>query len=115
MARWLKRQTQRMFQYAEARIKGWTQPPSSQLITGAVADMAQSKTELIAENALLRQRLIVLQRQTTPPAVTPWDRALLILLASKSECSAFQSVRPKPTRSASGFWAVCRESALTTC
>ncbi|GAB4420950.1 MAG: hypothetical protein Kow00106_17720 [Anaerolineae bacterium] len=54
MARWLKRQTERVFQDAEVCIKGWTQPPSMPLITCAVADMARSKTELITENAFLR-------------------------------------------------------------
>ncbi len=35
------------------------------------------------ENALLRQQLIVLRRQVKRPQLTPTDRALLVLLASK--------------------------------
>src|SRR5690606_2399122 len=35
------------------------------------------------ENAFLRQQLIVLQRQTKRPRLTPWDRALLVLFASR--------------------------------
>jgi hypothetical protein len=39
------------------------------------------KGELIAENALLRQQVIILQRQVKRPQVTPWDQRLLVLLA----------------------------------
>ena len=35
------------------------------------------------ENALLRQQLIVLQRQVKRPKLTLRDRALFVLLASK--------------------------------
>ncbi len=51
------------------------------LARGAVADAAKSKAALMAENALLRQQLIVLQRQVARPAFTPRDRVLLVLLA----------------------------------
>ncbi|MCZ7544305.1 MAG: hypothetical protein M5R40_12575 [Anaerolineae bacterium] len=83
MGRWLKRQTQRAVQYTEARFKRWTQLPGGHLATGAIADLTRSKAELIAENAFLRQQLIVLQRQTKRPPLTPWDRALLVLFASR--------------------------------
>jgi putative transposase len=46
-----------------------------------MADVAKGKAALMAENALLRQQLIVLQRQVTRPAFTPRDRLLLVLLA----------------------------------
>ena len=48
---------------------------------GAVANVAMSKAALVAENALLRQQLIVLQRQVKRPAFTPRDRVALALLA----------------------------------
>jgi hypothetical protein len=38
---------------------------------------------LIAENAFLRQQVIVLKRQTSRPRLTQQDRRLLVLLASK--------------------------------
>jgi len=41
----------------------------------------RASAALMAENALLRQQLIVLQRQVTRPAFAPRDRLLLILLA----------------------------------
>jgi putative transposase len=44
-------------------------------------DLARSRAELIAENALLRQQLIILSRQVKRPACTRTDRILLVLLA----------------------------------
>jgi putative transposase len=37
----------------------------------------RSRAQLLAENALLRQQLLVLRRRVTRPAVTTMDRALL--------------------------------------
>ncbi len=58
-----------------------TKPTTGTLVGGAVADVARSKAALIAENALLRQQVIVLQRQIKRPAFRPRDRVLLVLLA----------------------------------
>src|SRR5712692_4020629 len=44
-------------------------------------DLARGKSELIAENALLRQQLIILSRQVKRPAYQKTDRLLLVLLA----------------------------------
>jgi putative transposase len=46
-----------------------------------LTDLARSKSELMAENALLRQQLIILRRQVKRPACTKTDRMLLVLLA----------------------------------
>jgi hypothetical protein len=46
-------------------------------------DLTLSKQELVLENMLLRQQLIVLQRQAKRPALTWRDRALFVLLASR--------------------------------
>ncbi len=48
---------------------------------GMLTDLARSKSELVAENALLRQQLIILRRQVKRPACTKPDRMLLVLLA----------------------------------
>lgn len=45
-------------------------------------DLTRSKSELVLGNALLRQQLIVLQRQTKRPALTWRDRTVMVL-ASK--------------------------------
>jgi hypothetical protein len=63
----------------------WTKPTSGRsLVLGTVMDLARSKPELIAENALLRQQLIVLTHPAQRPRFTPADRALLVLLASRA-------------------------------
>ncbi len=59
----------------------WTKPLSSSLPLGILADLGSSKSELIAENALLRQQLIMLQRQVKRPVCSKADRILLVLLA----------------------------------
>ena len=47
------------------------------LLTGALTDLARTKSELIAENALLRQQLIILRRQVMRPPCTRSDLRLL--------------------------------------
>ncbi len=59
----------------------WSKPLTSSLPLGTLADLGRSKSELIAENALLRQQLIILKRQVKRPACTKTDRVLLVLLA----------------------------------
>jgi putative transposase len=59
----------------------WTKPNTTSLIPGMLTDQTRSKFELVAENALLRQQLIILRRQVKRPACTKTDRMLLMLLA----------------------------------
>jgi len=63
------------------RLVGWTKPAARPPVRGAIADVAMTKAALVAENALLRQQLIVFQRQVARPVFTPRDRVLLVLLA----------------------------------
>ena len=64
-----------------ARFAGWTKPLGTSLPLSTLADLGRSKSELIAENALIRQQLIILQRQVKRPTFTRTDRILLVLLA----------------------------------
>ncbi len=64
-----------------AHFLQWTKPLTSSLPLGTLADLGRSKAELVAENALLRQQLIILRRQVKRPACTKRDRVLLVLLA----------------------------------
>jgi putative transposase len=64
-----------------ARCVHWTKPLTSSLPLATLADIGRSKSELIAENALLRQQLIVLKRQVKRPVCTKADRVLIVLLA----------------------------------
>jgi putative transposase len=63
------------------RFVHWTKPLTSSLPLGTFADLARSKSELMAENVLLRQQLIILKRQVKRPVCTKTDRILLVLLA----------------------------------
>ncbi len=60
-----------------------TRPPRHSIAFSIATDLSRTKSELIAENALLRQQLIVLQRQIPKPHFTPSDRLWLVLLASR--------------------------------
>ncbi len=64
-----------------SRFARWTKPHISSLPLATLTDLGKSKSELIAENALLRQQLLVLRRQVKRPAFTRTDRILLVLLA----------------------------------
>ena len=64
-----------------SRFTRWTKPHISSLPLATLTDLGRSKSELIAENALLRQQLIILKRQVKRPPFTRTDRMLLVLLA----------------------------------
>ena len=65
------------------RLLATTKPAAPTVIAGALTDLLRSKPELVAENALLRQQLVVLKRSVKRPRCTPADRTLLVLLASR--------------------------------
>ena len=62
-----------------------TKPPATSLAATALTDMTRSRTDLIVENAMLRQQLIVLRRQVKRPKLTDGDRIRLVLLAPYGE------------------------------
>ena len=65
------------------RLRRWTKPYNQSLPLNVVLDLTRSKSELVLENALLRQQLIVLQRHVKRPVLTWRDRVLLVLMARK--------------------------------
>src|SRR6266699_2698645 len=64
-----------------SRLTRWTKPIRTSLPLSTLADLGKSKSELLAENALLRKPLIVLRRQVKRPTFRRTDRTLLVLLA----------------------------------
>ncbi len=60
----------------------WVRPVGMHAV-GTGMDLVRSRRQLLAENALLRQQLLVLRRSVKRPAMTPADRALLVLLAGR--------------------------------
>src|SRR5258708_31181718 len=69
------------FHALHAGIVRWMKPRSTSLLLGAITDLAKGKSELLVENALLRQQLIILRRQVKRPACRKTDRFRLLLLA----------------------------------
>ncbi|HML23995.1 MAG TPA: hypothetical protein PKD09_20225 [Aggregatilinea sp.] len=79
-----KRLVARGLPQLETKLKEWTQSAPDRQIIGITSDLWRSKHELIAENAFLRQQVIVLKRQSSGrPALTQHDRRVLVVLASK--------------------------------
>jgi putative transposase len=69
------------FHALQKRFLCWVKPLTTSLVLGTLTDLVKGKSELIAENALLRQQLIILQRQIKRPVYRKTDRLLLVLLA----------------------------------
>jgi putative transposase len=68
-------------QLLQQSFRDWTNPSTTSLLMGMLTDLPRSKSELMAENALLRQQLIILRRHVKRPAFKKSDRMLLVLLA----------------------------------
>ncbi len=69
-------------QFLIGQLRTWTKPDTQTLLIGAVTDVTCSRRDLIIENALLRQQLLVLQRQVKRPKLRGRDRAMTVGLAS---------------------------------
>jgi hypothetical protein len=78
------------------RVSAWTTPRPHSLATGLATDLVRRRSDLLLENALLRQQVIALSRTAKRPTFTRWDRGLLVLLASRLRtwASALLIVQP---------------------
>jgi putative transposase len=77
----LKQLASKSFHILHHSTLGWTKPSKTSLVLGTLTDLARSKSDHVAENALLRQQLIILRRQVKRPVCTRTNRMLLVLLA----------------------------------
>ena len=77
----LRQRLARCFHALHDGIVRWMKPHSISLLLGTIADLARGKSQLLVENALLRQQLIILHRQVKRPACRKTDRVLLVLFA----------------------------------
>ena len=73
----------RLVAFLEQAFLHLTQPSHYSIVLSAATDLTRSKADLIAENALLRQQLILLHRQVKKPTFSQADRLWLVLLASR--------------------------------
>jgi len=64
-------------------IHNRVKPENYTLSVNVVTDLTRSKSELIVENAFLRQQLIIVQRQVKRPFPKPYERVMLVGLASR--------------------------------
>lgn len=71
----------RIAQNVHASFINWTAPLKPVALDNNLADVFKSRAGLLAENALLRQQLIVLRRQVAKAKFTPLDRIVLVFLA----------------------------------
>jgi transposase InsO family protein len=73
----------RAIQPALMALRGALAPTSKHgAVTGLLLDVVRSRRELIAENALLRQQLLVVARQVKRPKLRGTDRFVLVALAA---------------------------------
>jgi hypothetical protein len=109
---WLRQRVQHGIEAIRTRASQWTTPRPVALAAGLAADLTRSRRELLLENALLRQQVLVLKRSVKRPALTPLDRGLLVLLASRLRTwtSALLTIQPETVlrRHRQGFRLVWR-------
>jgi len=103
----IRRRAQPALRAVHRRCLASTRPASGPRVGSIVGDLTRTKANLIAENACLRQQLVVLRRQVKRPVPTTADRRRLVLLARlvRGWRAALLSVRPKtlPRRHRQGF------------
>ena len=80
---WLRQRFQHGVGAIRTRASRWTQPHTVALAVGLATDLTRSRGDLLLENALLRQQVLILNRSVKRPMLTPLDRGLLVLLASR--------------------------------
>jgi putative transposase len=77
----IKQRVSFSFHAIRERFSRWIKPLSTSLLLGTFVDMTRRKSELLAENVLLRHQLVILRRQIKRPVYRKRDRLLLVLLA----------------------------------
>jgi hypothetical protein len=109
---------QSMAKKADTCLKTWMKPATDSLIGGTAADLVKSKPELIAENAFLRQQVIVLKRQVKQPKLSPRDRGAgkpsPELEECAGDCQAGHLVEVAPTRVQAFLAAPIQEDGAST-
>lgn len=85
------------FHHIKETVKNFTKPETAVLAASAMSDITRNRKDLVAENAILRQQLIVLNRQVKRPKFTNGDRLRLVLLSPLTQfwSSALHLVQPE--------------------
>ncbi len=95
---WMVRLLSSWSRWLESLYLHWTRLPQSSPALGFALDLQRPKSQLLLENALLRQQLVILQRQVKKPRFTRRDHFSLLLLASRlsSWKQALLILKPDP-------------------
>ena len=80
---WLPQLFERFVTFLEQAFLHLTQPSRHSIVLSTALDLTRTKSDLITENAPLRQQVIVLHRQVKKSAFSQSDRLWLVLLASR--------------------------------
>jgi putative transposase len=78
----IKQRIRSSYRTLQTYFSRWIKPSTTSLVLGTLVDLTRGKSELLAENALLRHQLTILRRQIKRPVYRKSDRLLLVLLAS---------------------------------
>jgi transposase InsO family protein len=83
--------------FVKEKIKQLLKPAPVVIAAGALADLPRSKSDLIVENAILRQQLIVLNRTVKRPKLTSGDRVGFLFLSRLTRFwdSALHIIKPE--------------------
>jgi transposase InsO family protein len=79
---WCRQVVVKGLQWVEQHLLRHTQPSTSTTVVGAATDAIRTRTDLLLENALLRQQLVILKRSVKRVQPTDTDRRLLVWFAS---------------------------------
>ena len=72
----------------QERIKHWTKPSTLPLVSGILSDLTRSRSDLIAENALLRQR-----KSQGKPKISPETITLIRKMAGENHLWGAERIR----------------------
>ena len=68
------------FLWLQKLLQLWIEPAPLPLLPGILSDLPRNRSDLIAENAILRQQLILLNRQVKKPVITKSNRFWFVVL-----------------------------------
>ena len=71
----------KVINFVKEQIKRLLKPAPLAIVAGALTDLPRTKSDLILENAILRQQVIILKRTVKRPKLTPGDRTRLLFLS----------------------------------
>lgn len=82
--------------FVKDQVKKLLKPEPVVIAAGALADLPRSKSDLIVENAILRQQVIVLKRTVKRPQLTAGDRTGFLFLSRLTRFwdSALHIIKP---------------------